>query len=108
MAKKRSKRTSKTSAQRSKRKGKAGAAVPRRAQPKGVINTGHLYSPQRQMGEHRDVLCHHRFGVLLAHSRRAEAEQHFGDGSRKIGGARGGERRLQPIEADLQQRSYLL
>ena len=38
MAKKRSKRTSKTSAPRSKRKGKAGAAVPRRAQPKGVIN----------------------------------------------------------------------
>src|SRR6516165_12710903 len=36
MAKKRSKRTSK--ARRSKRKGKAGAAVPRRAQPKGVIN----------------------------------------------------------------------
>src|SRR5215467_11303949 len=38
MAKKRSKRTSKTAARRSKRKGKAGAAVPRRAQPKGVIN----------------------------------------------------------------------
>ena len=38
MAKKRSKRTSKASAPRSKRKGKAGAAVPRRAQPKGVIN----------------------------------------------------------------------
>jgi len=38
MAKKRSKRTSKTSARRSKRKGKVGAAVPRRAQPKGVIN----------------------------------------------------------------------
>src|SRR5215472_11444262 len=38
MAKKRSKRTSKTSAPRSKRKGKAGAAIPRRAQPKGVIN----------------------------------------------------------------------
>jgi hypothetical protein len=38
MAKKRSKRTSKSSALRSKRKGKAGAAIPRRAQPKGVIN----------------------------------------------------------------------
>jgi hypothetical protein len=38
MAKKRSKRASKTSAPRSKRKGKAGAAVPRRAQPKGMIN----------------------------------------------------------------------
>src|SRR6516164_7417545 len=38
MAKKRSKRTSKTSGPRSKRKGKAGAAVPRRAQPKGVVN----------------------------------------------------------------------
>src|SRR5215472_17118026 len=38
MARKRSKRTSKTSAPRSKRKGKAGAAAPRRAQPKGVIN----------------------------------------------------------------------
>src|SRR6516225_1261848 len=38
MAKTRSKRTSKTSGPRSKRKGKAGAAVPRRAQPKGVIN----------------------------------------------------------------------
>jgi len=38
MAKKRSKRASKTSARRSKRKGTAGAAVPRRAQPKGVIN----------------------------------------------------------------------
>jgi hypothetical protein len=71
--------------------------------PRCEAPAGHLYSPQRQMGEHRDVLCHHRFGVLLAHSRRAEAEQHFGDGSRKIGGARGGERRLQPIEADLQQ-----
>ena len=38
MARKRSKRASKTSAPRSKRKGKAGAAVPRRAQPKGAIN----------------------------------------------------------------------
>src|SRR2546427_6586660 len=38
MAKKRSKRASKTPAPRSKRKGKAGAAVPRRAQPKGMIN----------------------------------------------------------------------
>src|SRR6516225_5702284 len=38
MAKKRSKRAPKTSAPRRKRKGKAGAAVPRRAQPKGVIN----------------------------------------------------------------------
>src|SRR3989454_1790249 len=38
MARKRSKRASKTSAPRSKRKGKAGAAVPRRAQLKGVIN----------------------------------------------------------------------
>jgi hypothetical protein len=38
MARKRSKRASKTSAPRSKRKGKARAAVPRRAQPKGVIN----------------------------------------------------------------------
>src|SRR5258708_1285214 len=38
MAKKRSKRTSKTSARRSKRKGKVGAATERRAQPKGVIN----------------------------------------------------------------------
>src|SRR5262245_63642380 len=38
MARKRSNRTSKTSAPRSKRKGKAGAAVPRRAQPTGVIN----------------------------------------------------------------------
>src|SRR5215470_15386356 len=38
MARKRSKRTSKTSAPRSKRKGKAGAAVPRRSQPTGVIN----------------------------------------------------------------------
>jgi hypothetical protein len=38
MAKKRSKRTSKSPALRSKRKGKAGAAISRRAQPKGVIN----------------------------------------------------------------------
>src|SRR5215831_13054596 len=38
MAKKRSKRTSKTPAPRSKRKGRAGGAVPRRAQPTGVIN----------------------------------------------------------------------
>src|ERR1700757_2255818 len=38
MAKKRSRRASKTSAVRGKRRGKAGAAVPRRAQPKVMIN----------------------------------------------------------------------
>jgi hypothetical protein len=59
------------------------------------------------MRERRDVLCHHGFGILLARSRRAEAEQHFGHGSRKIRRTPGGKRRLQFIEANLQQRPQL-